>query len=388
MRLRFRAVAWVVLLATLSGGIANAGLFKMDFGSLENDNNGIELDDWDTFPTFDFAEFDDEIATWTLTDFAASGDNDVTLTILDNEALADEFSSPALGMIHNNPVQQFLDVVYDGVEVPAVVKDDYLYRNPDTAGTELLFRFGGLNPGKYNVTLFLGRTSDANGQYGKIWVESDVNGGGEPDSENTGNFAGFDPEEGAENPDGNPVTLSVDIAAGQYLWYGHMEDNSGGISGMIIRQTEGGGLQGDFDANGVLDQLDIEALSAAVRGGANPSKYDVTGDGKVDAADRETWIRDLRKTYYGDSNNDGVFDSSDFVAVFMIGEYEDGIAGNSTWAEGDWSGDGDFDSSDFVAAFSDGGFEAGPRAAVSAVPEPSSLALLATGMLLLARRRR
>ncbi|MCA9152020.1 MAG: hypothetical protein KDA92_22105, partial [Planctomycetales bacterium] len=99
MRLRFRAVAWVVLLATLSGGIANAGLFKMDFGSLENDNNGIELDDWDTFPTFDFAEFDDEIATWTLTDFAASGDNDVTLTILDNEALADEFSSPALGMI-------------------------------------------------------------------------------------------------------------------------------------------------------------------------------------------------------------------------------------------------------------------------------------------------
>ncbi|MCA9213297.1 MAG: hypothetical protein KDB27_09545, partial [Planctomycetales bacterium] len=50
-------------------------------------------------------------------------------------------------------------------------------------------------------------------------------------------------------------------------------------------------------------------------------------------------------------------------------EYEDGIAGNSTWATGDWNGDGDFDSSDFVAAFSEGGYEKGPKPA--AVPEPN-----------------
>jgi hypothetical protein len=47
-----------------------------------------------------------------------------------------------------------------------------------------------------------------------------------------------------------------------------------------------------------------------------------------------------------------------------------------------------FDSSDFVAAFSSGGYEIGPRAAVSAVPEPSSVALLLMGMLPFIRRRK
>ena len=74
----------------------------------------------------------------------------------------------------------------------------------------------------------------------------------------------------------------------------------------------------------------------------------------------------------GDSNLDGEFNSSDFVTVFSAGEYEDELAGNSTWATGDWNGDKDFNSSDFVAAFSDGGYEKGPRA-VAAVPEPSGM---------------
>ena len=72
----------------------------------------------------------------------------------------------------------------------------------------------------------------------------------------------------------------------------------------------------------------------------------------------------------------------------MAGEYEDGAAGNSGWATGDWNGDMDFDSSDFVAAFQGAGFEAGPRAAVAAVPEPSSIVLLLVGMLFCIRRRR
>ena len=295
MRLFLRVAAWGLLLVLSIQGTLSAGLFKMDFGSIENDNLGEELPDWDVFPTFDITEFDNDLPTWNLSDFSTDGDNDVVLTILDNEALADEFASPVLGMIHNNPVPQLLDLTYDGVDVPAIVKDDYLYRNLDTAGTELLFRFENMKSGTYNVTLFLGRTDDANGQYGKIWVEADANGGGEPDSENTGNFSGFDPEEGVGNPDGNPVTLTVDIAAGQYLWYGHMEDNSGGI-GMIIRQTGGGGLPGDFDTSGTLDAADIEALGVASRHGANDAKYDVTGDGKVDESDRAMWIHDLRKT--------------------------------------------------------------------------------------------
>ena len=52
---------------------------------------------------------------------------------------------------------------------------DYLYRAPCPAGSEMLFRFANLNPGKYNVTVFMGRTSDGDGQFGKIWVD-DING--------------------------------------------------------------------------------------------------------------------------------------------------------------------------------------------------------------------
>ena len=66
----------------------------------------------------------------------------------------------------------------------------------------------------------------------------------------------------------------------------------------------------------------------------------------------------------GDSNGDGLFDSSDLILVFQAAEYEDGIAGNSTFAEGDWNGDGDFDSSDIILAFQTGMYE--KEAAVAA----------------------
>ena len=50
-----------------------------------------------------------------------------------------------------------------------MVKDDYLYRNPDTAGTEMLFQVANLDPGTYNVTLFEGRTTDQS-QVARLWV--------------------------------------------------------------------------------------------------------------------------------------------------------------------------------------------------------------------------
>lgn len=56
----------------------------------------------------------------------------------------------------------------------------------------------------------------------------------------------------------------------------------------------------------------------------------------------------------GDSNGDGIFDSKDLVLVLQIGEYEDGVVGNSTFEEGDWNRDGDFDTRDFVYVFQQG----------------------------------
>ncbi len=144
------------------------------------------------------------------------------------------------------------------------------------------------------------------------------------------------------------------------------------------------GPVGDFNGNGSLDAADLDLQANAI-GGTNFT-FDLNGDRKIDVADRRVWVNDLKKTYMGDSNLDGVFNSSDLVGVFAAGKFESNTL--ALWTEGDWDGDKKFSSSDFVEAFQNGGYEAGPRAAVSSVPEPTSAVLFALGLLGLARRRR
>ena len=127
-------------------------------------------------------------------------------------------------------------------------------------------------------------------------------------------------------------------------------------------------------------------MAAGIRAGATDAKFDSNGDGTVDSKDLGHYVEATKGTWIGDSNLDGEFNSSDFVAVFAAGEYEDADDGNSTWAEGDWNGDGDFNSSDFVAAFSSGGYEKGPRPEAALVPEPSGVIMLLLGLLHLRRR--
>ncbi len=129
---------------------------------------------------------------------------------------------------------------------------------------------------------------------------------------------------------------------------------------------------GDFNNDSILDAADIDLLSTAVLAGSNDPQFDLDGNGVVDNKDRTVWVNDLRKTWFGDANLDGIFNTTDFIEVFQNGEYEDAVQANSTWREGDWSGDADFDSTDFVLAFQANGFEKGPRAATAAVAEPSS----------------
>lgn len=145
---------------------------------------------------------------------------------------------------------------------------------------------------------------------------------------------------------------------------------------------------GDFDGDDLLTAVDIDLLSQKVLDGDDDPAYDLNDDLLVNNADRDVWVNTLKNTWYGDANLDGVFDSGDFVAVFTIGEYEDAIADNSGWAEGDWNGDKDFDSGDFVVAFQAGGYDQGAKAAVSAVPEPSSFVLMMLAGLAFTRGRR
>jgi hypothetical protein len=133
---------------------------------------------------------------------------------------------------------------------------------------------------------------------------------------------------------------------------------------------------GDFDDDGLLTAEDIDALSVEVRAGTHLPAFDLSQDGFVDDQDRRNWVVELKRTYFGDADLNGEFNSSDLVAVLQIGEYEDDQPLNSTWADGDWNGDGESDSADLVTALADGGYEQGPRPGVRAVPEPSGAELL------------
>jgi len=171
--------------------------------------------------------------TWHVTDWS-TGSTNVTLTIKDNTALnASGGFADATGMTANNPTKEELDVVYDGVLVPAIVKDDYLYRAPCPAGSEMLFRFGNIAPGKYNVTVFMAEPATAmdnlarfglmmlmgpmslQPKHRRLWLER--------------------PDQQRPDSDRTARTVTVDIKANQSLWFGYMEDSTGGISGMIIR---------------------------------------------------------------------------------------------------------------------------------------------------------
>ena len=152
--------------------------------------------------------------------------------------------------------------------------------------------------------------------------------------------------------------------------------------------TQGGGILGDFNDDQVLNADDIDLLTSAVAANDQDRRFDVNLDGAVSAADRDTWVNELKQTYFGDANLDDEFNSNDIVVVLTAGEYEDALPGNSTWATGDWNGDTEFTSSDLVTALTGGGYEMGPRQAVAAVPEPTSLVLLLIGLLPFWRRQR
>ena len=160
---------------------------------------------------------------------------------------------------------------------------------------------------------------------------------------------------------------------------------------LTITGEPSGGEPGDFDGDGLLTANDINLLTIQIKTGDYRPQFDVNQDGDLDASDHTFWVKDLKRTWFGDANLDGEFSSTDFVTAFQAGKYEDNIPMNAGWEEGDWNADLDFDSSDFVTAFVDGGFEQGPLAAVAAVPEPSSIVLLVSaviGFWSIGRRRR
>ncbi|MEN9019237.1 MAG: PA14 domain-containing protein [Verrucomicrobiales bacterium] len=187
----------VAALAVLAIQAAPAADFLIDFGGDEGNGAGAPGAPW---TSIDVLNQDETVELG----------GGVTITALDD------------GFGPNNRGAPNEGAEYDSVTVPVEARDDYFFKNTDAAGSEARMRIDGLPAGTYNVTVFEGRTTDAD-QFAKIWS------GEEPAEANTESFAG------------GSSTVEVNVSAGEALWYKHLEDNSGGISGIIIRQTAGDG---------------------------------------------------------------------------------------------------------------------------------------------------
>ena len=181
--------------------------------------------------------------------------------------------------------------------------------------------------------------------------------------------------------DAGPLTVSI-LARGSVSRSGNGMRSSGYVQFTFVPEP----LLGDWNGDQLLDAIDVDLLAAEIRAGTHRLDYDLNRDSLVNRADVMVWISQLKQTWLGDADLDGLFDSSDLVTVFRAGEYEDRIKGNSGWADGDWDGNGDFESADFVVALSDGGYEKGPRRAVATVPEPTGLGLVGLVCILASRR--
>jgi hypothetical protein len=119
-------------------------------------------------------------------------------------------------------------------------------------------------------------------------------------------------------------------------------------------------IAGDMNDDNQLDADDVDSLFAAMRDDRrnDDDRYDIDRNGVLNQSDIARYVQLAFDSVIGDTNLDGVFNSSDLIAIFQLGHYEDEIRGNSGWSSGDWNGDGDCDSSDLVFAFQQGGYRA------------------------------
>lgn len=135
----------------------------------------------------------------------------------------------------------------------------------------------------------------------------------------------------------------------------------------------GPGNSADFSGDDRVDTDDIDLLCHAI--GQPRIEFDLNADGIVSLADLTYLIESVLGTKLGDTNLDGRFESIDLVELFLVGEYEDDVDRNSTWADGDRNCDGEFTSEDIVAVFHAGGYVPTP----AAKPRHADLALAAWG---------
>ena len=142
--------------------------------------------------------------------------------------------------------------------------------------------------------------------------------------------------------------------------FGRVPDGVGDLQVLQTRSfgsTNGGPIQrGDLNGDLAITDMDIDLLCDGIRTQQPVEGGDLNLDGILNELDVNVLVKDILKTTVGDANLDRIFNSSDLVAVFIAGQYEDAVVGNSGWATGDWNCDAEFNSSDLVVAFREGAY--------------------------------
>ena len=151
---------------------------------------------------------------------------------------------------------------------------------------------------------------------------------------------------------------------------------------------------GDFNDDGVVDDLDIDILSAAaVRGGDDSLVYDLDGDDDIDGDDYTYMIEEIigsgPGTCWADGNLDNAVDVSDLSTWLSHRMTAGHINVGDGWSQGDWNGDGAVDVSDLSMWLSNRMTSYDSFGLIPTdVPEPATLSLLALGGLALLRSKR
>ncbi|MHC4562937.1 MAG: metallophosphoesterase [Planctomycetota bacterium] len=148
--------------------------------------------------------------------------------------------------------------------------------------------------------------------------------------------------------------------------------------------TFGSSSPGDFDGDGDVDLVDVELLCSQLGDG----DYDLDGDGDSDSDDLTYLLENLVElsdesgrvgTKAGDFNLDGYVNGTD-LSILKVGFGQMGLG----YGLGDSNGDGLINGTDVSVLKMNFGY----AAPGSSVPEPTTLALMMTGMAAVVIRRR
>jgi probable HAF family extracellular repeat protein len=182
------------------------------------------------------------------------------------------------------------------------------------------------------------------------------------------------------------LSTAYGVSADGTAIVGFGRNPAGEDEGWLVRLDAA--ISPDFNGDGILDCIDIDALVAEIVSEANGADFDLTGDGLVDIADLDQWrvqggaanLLSGNPYLVGDATLNGIVDGLDYIAW-----NDHKFTSVAAWCSGDFNADGTVNGDDFVL-WNANKFMSSDS--VSAVPEPSTVVVLFAAVLGLAVVRR